>query len=74
MTSEVAPAAPWTKRVRIILGIAIIIISGALLIWGLWPARHEIRTQPIPPSELQLPTPTSMLMPAPPQTQSYPVF
>ncbi|RPJ17800.1 MAG: hypothetical protein EHM33_32740 [Chloroflexi bacterium] len=53
-------AAAWTRRIRIVLGIAILLFSIALLIWGLLPAQPEIRTQPISPAELQLPTPTSL--------------
>ena len=48
------------RQVRIVLGVLIVIISIALLVWGLLPARHEVRTQPIPPTELQLPTPASL--------------
>jgi len=47
------------KKIRIILGIIIVILSIALLAWGFLPGRREIRTQPISPSELQLPTPAS---------------
>ena len=47
------------RRIRIVVGIAILIVSIALLVWGLLPARREVRTQPIPPAELQLPTPVS---------------
>lgn len=50
-----------TRRIRILLGVVILAISLALLIWGFAPTRKEIRTQPIPPSELQLPTPSSFL-------------
>ena len=49
------------RNARIILGLIVLILSCALLIWGLLPARRETRTQPISPSELQLPTPTSFL-------------
>jgi hypothetical protein len=59
-----------TKRLRIMLGIMILAISIALLIWGFAPARREIRTQPISPTELQLPTPESFL----PAGQPDPVF
>jgi hypothetical protein len=62
-------AAVWTKRVRIILGVSILIISIALLVWGLSPPRREIRTQPITPAEMQLPTPESLL----PLGQPHPV-
>jgi len=48
------------RKLRIILGILILLISISLLIWGLAPARHEIRIQDISPSEMQLPTPTSL--------------
>ncbi|HLF74342.1 MAG TPA: hypothetical protein VI524_08355 [Anaerolineales bacterium] len=50
-----------TRRIRIILGIVILVISLAILVWGFSPARREIRTKPIPPAELQLPTPASFL-------------
>ena len=54
------------KRVRVIVGIAILMISIALLVWGVMPARRETRIQPISPAELQLPTPTSLdLEPSP---------
>jgi hypothetical protein len=50
------------RNVRIVLGMIILVISFALLIWGLLPARREVRTHPISPAELQLPTPTSFLV------------
>ncbi len=50
------------KSTRIVLGIILLILSCALLIWGLLPARRETRTQPISPTELQLPTPSSLLI------------
>ena len=69
MTSEARrTAAVWTRRIRIILGIVILAFSLALLIGGLLPAPREIRTQPISPTELQLPTPSSLL------PEPYPVF
>jgi hypothetical protein len=48
------------RRVRIALGITILILSVALLVWGFLPARRETRTQPISPTDLQLPTPASL--------------
>lgn len=48
-----------SRRLRIILGLLILLVSLSLLIWGLLPARRETRIQPIPPAELQLPTPES---------------
>jgi hypothetical protein len=50
-----------SRRARILLGVIILAISISLLIWGFWPARRETRLQPIPPVELQLPTPASFL-------------
>jgi hypothetical protein len=47
------------RQIRIVLGVILVILSLALLAWGFLPARREIRTQPIPPAELQLPTPVS---------------
>jgi hypothetical protein len=48
-----------SRNVRIVLGLLILAISISLLIWGFLPARRETRVQPIPPAELQLPTPAS---------------
>jgi len=71
MTSEARrTAAVWTRRIRVVLGISLLIISITFLIWGLLPPRREIRTQPISPTELQLPTPESLL----PLDQLYSVF
>lgn len=47
------------RRLRILIGLVILISSLALLVWGVLPARREVRTQPIPPAELQLPTPAA---------------
>jgi hypothetical protein len=47
------------RRIRIMLGIGILVLSMILLVWGLLPARREIRTRPIAPAELQLPVPAS---------------
>jgi hypothetical protein len=48
-----------SRKVRIILGLLILLVSLSLLVWGFLPARRETRIQPIPPAELQLPTPAS---------------
>jgi hypothetical protein len=47
------------RRLRIVLGIMILTLSLALLVWGFLPARREVQTQPISPTDLQLPTPVS---------------
>ena len=49
------------RRVRMILGVLILVASIALLIWAYKPPKRETRTQPIAPSDLQLPTPISFL-------------
>lgn len=49
-----------TRRLRILLGIVTLAVSIALLIWGFKPLERETRIQPIPPAELQLPTPISL--------------
>jgi hypothetical protein len=54
-----------TRSLRIVLGVIILLVSIALLLWGLLPARREIRTQPISPTELQLPTPSALIIPPP---------
>ena len=48
------------RKLRLILAIIILTISISLLIWGLAPARRETRIQDISPSEMQLPTPSSL--------------
>ena len=48
------------RRIRIVLGLIILAASISLLIWGLLPPERETRTQPIAPSDLQLPTPISL--------------
>ena len=48
-----------SRKLRILLGLLILFVSVSLLIWGFLPARRETRVQPIPPAELQLPTPES---------------
>ncbi|HSL30786.1 MAG TPA: hypothetical protein VK900_16410 [Anaerolineales bacterium] len=50
------------RHFRIALGVIILVLSLSLLIWGLVPLRREVRTQPISPTDLQLPTPTSYLV------------
>ena len=47
------------RQFRIALGIVILTLSIILLAWGFWPRRHEVRTQPISPTDLLLPTPIS---------------
>jgi hypothetical protein len=48
-----------SRKIRIIAGVLILLISLSLLIWSLAPPRRETRIQNISPSEMQLPTPSS---------------
>lgn len=49
-----------TKKVRLILAAIILAISISLLVWGYFPNARETRTQQVSPSEMQLPTPSSL--------------
>ena len=49
------------RRIRIILGVFILAVSIGLLIWAYRPLDREVRTQPLDSSEMQLPTPISLL-------------
>lgn len=49
------------RRIRMILGIVILSVSIALLVWAYKPPERETRTQPLDSSEMQLPTPISLL-------------
>lgn len=51
------------RRLRIVVGILILALSLTLLIWGLVPLDRVTRTQPISPSDLQIPTPTVLQIP-----------
>jgi hypothetical protein len=46
---------------RFAAALAVLAISIYLLVWSLWPAARETLIVPIPPGELQLPTPSSLL-------------
>jgi len=49
------------KSKSLILTLLFLIASVVLLIWGFWPLVRESQVLPIPPNELQLPTPTGFL-------------
>jgi hypothetical protein len=48
------------RRVRIIVGIFILAVSITLLVWAFKPLDRKTLTQPISPSDMQLPTPISL--------------
>ena len=49
-------------RFRRVLGMLILLLSVAMLLWGLWPVGYESLSIPVPPESLQLPTPTTLLL------------
>jgi hypothetical protein len=49
-----------SKRLRLFLAVVILAASISLLVWGYMPNPREMRIQPIAPSEMQLPTPSSL--------------
>lgn len=49
------------RRLRIALGIILLILSCSLLVWGFWPALQERHVLPINPSQMTLPTPSSFV-------------
>jgi hypothetical protein len=50
-----------TRKLRILLGLLILVVSMTLLAWSLWPAEYETRIVPVEPVQMQLPTPSSFL-------------
>lgn len=51
-----------TRKIRIFLGVIILALSMALLVWSLWPMEYETRILPVNPEQMQLPTPVSYVM------------
>jgi hypothetical protein len=49
-----------SKRIRLFLAIIILAVSISMLVWGYKPNPRETRIQQIGPSEMQLPTPSSL--------------
>ncbi len=49
------------RKLRIAIGLTLLVISLALLAWGLWPAAYERHTLKVPPAEMTLPTPSSFV-------------
>ena len=42
------------RKLRLILTLALLVISLTLLAWGFWPAARERHVLPVPPAELTL--------------------
>jgi hypothetical protein len=47
------------RKIRILLGVLILVVSISLLIWGFAPVRRETHIQNLSPAEMELPTPSS---------------
>lgn len=47
------------RKLRIAAGLLVLLLSLALLAWGLWPSARERHTLTVPPAEMSLPTPSS---------------
>jgi hypothetical protein len=50
------------KKLRRILVIILLLISLGLLIWGFYPFDQVTQSVPLPPGELELPTPSGFLL------------
>ena len=61
------------SRVRLILTIIMLVITLAALTWGFLPGFKVVRRQIIQPTQMQLYTPSSMILPAGFQTGVDPV-
>ena len=51
----------FSPRYRRLIGLIILLVSLTILIWGIWPFGEMTRNLLIPPANMQLPTPTSLL-------------
>jgi hypothetical protein len=51
-----------TRKIRLLLALVVLAVSLTLLVWGFWPLLRESQVLPIPPRELQLPTPIGFLL------------
>ena len=49
-------------KTRRLLGILILLLSLAILAWGLWPLGEVVRQVPISPIDMQLPTPVGWML------------
>jgi len=49
------------KKIRLFLALSILLVSLTLLVWASLPTFTERRVLPIPPADLQLPTPSAFI-------------
>lgn len=52
------------RKARLTLALILLVLSLAVLAWGLWPSVRELRILRVQPSEITLPTPSSFVLPA----------
>lgn len=48
-------------KLRLAIGLVLLVASLALLAWGLWPSARERHTLTVAPTEMSLPTPSSFV-------------
>jgi hypothetical protein len=51
----------FSSRTRRILGLILLLVSLAILLWGLWPMAETTRVLPVNPGDMTLPTPEGYL-------------
>lgn len=54
-----------SKKVRRTIGLIILMLSLALLVWGVLPIADTVRTLPITPQDMQLPDTEGLFLQAP---------
>ena len=42
-------------QIRRVLGVIILVLSLAILLWGLWPIANQVRSVPVAPGDIQIP-------------------
>ncbi len=47
------------RKLRLFIAVIVLVLSLALLAWGLWPSPRERHSLSVPPAEMSLPTPAS---------------
>jgi len=53
-----------SQKARRLIGLLILLISLAVLAWGVWPFGSVVQTLPISPTQMQLPVDTQVPTPA----------
>jgi hypothetical protein len=61
LTQKILYNKNMSKKTRLVFAVLILLISLSMLVWASLPAFVERRVLPIPPGDLQLPTPSAMI-------------